>query len=975
YDVDFYINAGQHPQPPLFECSMMGPYSVMAHGGRRVDAWHKIMVGWITPIAVTEDIIHAPVPEIEGTLENPVVYKLPGRPHYIHDGIPPDQWQEYFLVENRNRNGTNYFGDISARGLYIYHVDMRFGQTDEWHPMVIIEQADGLFELESNPDGQWGDTDADPFPGSLNVRNWTQLTMPNSYSHGWVDGSINSVKGGTSKGVLQPGTSTDSFARVANITDPGATMYANLHVVPREVIVTGFEPPGKPASAPQGALDVPMLGLHLDNDSNDPNLSMGDVELDQIRIDENGSSQEDADVVRASLFDDTDGDGMLDPAVDTRLATAVFQNQTAYFTNLHYPIPLDETRDLFIAYDINTGATAGPGVSLGVGLATFDYVRPEIPGAVQRRVRTARTASSAGLGSYRFPINAQLVPIDEAPDTLTVTPVSRAPVTSVKAEEKAINPGDVDVPILSLNLSVDMDTVEIDRVTVDEVGTINAVSNITSCKLYHDLNADGVVDGGDVLLSETSFANVGGVEKASFDISQNAVLVTDANDESLLLTCSISDQTPLPSTLQLRLEDPSYIHLVDARDIVSPENFPMESEEVSTPLPNDPPPAPTNLTATAGADGSITLNWTMSDDDPNKAGENDVTEYHIYRSTDPALLPLMTEANVYAIVQAGVTEYVDVNAPLGTPLYYMMRAYDGVQEGPDSNIAGPVTAADSLPPVFSAFDPSDNEENVSRATNITFTIDDAGSGIDMSTLVFEVDGVDVANSPDTTATGSPSRQVVVYDPPQDFDYLQTVQVRVQVADLAGNVAPGAGLFTTYQFTTEGPDTFHIAGTITDGDGVPEAGVRVEAGALWDISAADGTYEITGLAAGTYQVIPTKDGRSFTPASRSVTVGPTALGINFTSAPGYDISGIAQMAGTGAPMAGVTVSDGLHSDVTGADGLWALEDVPAGTYTVSATLPGYQITPPSIDVTVNATTGSVAGLIFEASLQTYDITGT
>jgi len=977
YDLDFYANAGRQPQPPLFECSMMGPYSVMAHGGRRVDAYHKIKVGWVTPVAVIDDIIHAAVPEMEGTLENPVVYKLPGRPQYIHDGIAPSAWQEYYLVENRNRNGAQYFGDASARGMYIYHVDMRFGQTDEWHPKVIVEQADGLFELESNPDGDWGDTDADPFPGSLGIHNWTQFTNPSSYSHGWKGGTINSPKTEDPPvpppGVLQPGTTTDSFSRVAAITDPGSTMYANLHVIPREVIVTGAEPVGKPASAAQGTLDVPMLRLHFDNDSADPNMSMDDVELDRIRIDENGSSQEDTDVVRASLFDDTDGNGVLDPLVDTRIATAQFQNQVAYFTNLNYPVPLDETRDLFVAYDINEKATTGAGLSLGVGISTFDYIRPEVPGAVQERVRSARTTASAGLGSYRFPINAGLLTIDEAPDTLTVTPVSRAPVGTAAAKD--INPGDVDVPILSLELAVDMDAVDIDRVIVDEVGTINAVSEITSCKLYHDQDGNGAVDPTDTLLQETTFASVVGVEKATFDISQNSVQVSDASDEAFLITCSISETTALPSTLQLRLEDTTYIHLIDPLDIVSIENFPMESDEVSTPPPNNPPGAPLNLTATALDNGSIELAWDMSDDDPNKAGENDVTEYHVFRSADPAALPLMTEANVYAIVQVGTTTYTDINAPLGVPLYYMVRAYDGVQEGPDSNIAGPVSANDNLAPVLSAFDPADGDENVPVDTDIVFVIDDAGSGIDMTTLIFEVDGVDVANAPDTSKVGSPARQTVTYDPAEDFEYLDNVAVRIQVGDLAGNVSPGAGLFETYAFTIEGPPVFRIVGTILDSGGVPEANVRVQAGALWALTDAAGLYDITGLAAGTFDVTPSKNGRSFSPVSRSVTIGPSALGIDFVSQAGYDISGIARMAGGGALLGGVTVSDGLHVDVTGADGAWTLANVPAGEYTVTARQVGFTFAPPTIDVSVNAGTGNVAGLLFEASVETFDISGT
>lgn len=978
YDLDFYTNSGLRPSPPLFECNMIGPYSVMSMYGKRVDAWHKIMLGWATPIAVTEDIMRAPIPEIEGTLEQPIIYKLPGRPHYIHDGIPPNAWEEYFLIENRNRNGSAYFGDGSFPGLYIYHVDMRFGQTDEWHPMLIVEQADGLFELERNRVFNPGTMESDPFPGSLGVRNWTQLTNPSSFSHGWKGGSINSVGIKTDPppepppGVLQPGTDTDSFARVANISDPGATMFADLHVVPCEVIATGHDPNGRPTSAPQGAVDVPMLRLQLNNDTNDPNLSMGDVEIVRIRIDENGSSQNDADVSRASLFDDTNGDGLFDPMVDTRIATGVFQNQTTYFTNLNYRIPLGEVRNMFFTYDIAPRATAGAGVTLGVGIAAVDYIVPKIPGAVQNRVRTARTAASSGLGSYRFPINSSLVLIDEALDTLTVTPVSRAPVA------QGINPGDVDVPILSLDLSVDMDTVEINRLTVDEVGTINAVAHIPSCKLYHDRNRNGAVDAGDTLLFDTTFANVGGVQRAVFNLLTNPVLVTDAADESLLITCSISPATTLPSTLQLRLEDTTYVRLVDARDIVSPENFPMESEEVSTPLPNNPPAAPLNLTAAAQPNGSILLNWELSDDDPNKgikAGENDVTEYHIFRSTDPAALPLMTAADVYAVVPAGSTSWTDTGVPLGVPLYYMVRAYDGVQEGPDSNIAGPVTATDNLPPVFSGFDPADGAENVPRNTNITFVIDDAGSGVDLSTLVFEVDGVDVANAPETTKTGTRGRYTVVYNPPADFDYLQTVQVRVQVADLAGNVAPGAGQFVQYQFTTEGPPTYRIGGTIRDAQGNPEANVRVSAGVLFDLTDANGVYEITGLAAGSYTVVPTKDGRSFTPVSRAVTVGPSAYGIDFVSAPGFDISGVARMAGTNDPVQGVTVSDGVHTAVTGANGRWSLQDVPAGTYTITASLEGYEITPSAHTVTVNEGTGNISGLVFQVAPESFDISGT
>ncbi len=712
-----------------------------------------------------------------------------------------------------------------------------------------------------------------------------------------------------------------------------------------------------------------MARLHFDNDGNDPNLSMGDVEIDSIRIDENGSSQTDTDVTRVSLWDDTDGDQLFDANNDTRIAESVFQNQTTVLSGLNYPVPLNETRDMFVTYDINEKAATAPAVSVGVGLNDFTYVRPKIPGAVQERVRTARTSSSAGLGSYRFPINSQRVTIVEAPDTLTVTPISRAPVDAAAA--KAINPGDADVPILSLDMSVDMDEVEIDRVMVDEMGTIDAVAYITSAKLYLDVDGDGQVGGADQLVEETTFANVGGTQRATFNFAGNAVKVTDVTPQSLLLTATLSADTPLPSTLQYRLEDTSYVHLVAPLDIVSDENFPMESDLVSTPLPNFPPPPPQNLTATALDDGTIELTWEMSDDDPNK-GEDDVTEYHVYRATDPAAFVGATV--YYAAVVAGETSFIDNNVALGVDMYYMLRAYDGVQEGPDSNIAGPVQAEDRSAPTFSEFDPTKGQDQVPLDTNVAFTVEDTGSGIDQATLVFEVNGVDVASAPETTITGSPMRLRVEYDPPQDFAFLETVTVKLQAADLAGNVAPGAGAFETYSFTVVGPPTYSVSGIVRNGAGAPEAGVTVSAGALSAVSGADGTYEITGLADGTYDVVPSKDGRSFLPVSRSVTVPPSAPGINFTSAPGYDISGRVVLAGTDDGLAGVTVSDGQHTDITGNDGQWLLDNVPADDYIITAVRTGYVFTPASINVTVDAQNGGAQGLEFQAAVETFDISG-
>lgn len=100
-----------------------------------------------------------------------------------------------------------------------------------------------------------------------------------------------------------------------------------------------------------------------------------------------------------------------------------------------------------------------------------------------------------------------------------------------------------------------------------------------------------------------------------------------------------------------------------------------------------------------------------------------------------------------------------------------------------------------------------------------------------------------------------------------------------------------------------PGTYSISGN------VGTAGATVSAGAASATSDASGNYTITGLAAGTYTVTPSKSGCTFSPTSRTVTVGPNATGINFTAScggggsqllqnPGFEQGNVAWTASSG-----------------------------------------------------------------------------
>jgi immune inhibitor A len=132
-------------------------------------AWCKANQGWVTAQNQTSNA----TVNIADVKSSHSVYRL------WKDGT---SGSEYFLVENRQKTG--YDRDLPSQGLLIWHIDESIASnTDENHPKVALEQADGKRNLElGNNRGDKGD----PYPGSSNNKNFNNDTTPNSKSYGSV---------------------------------------------------------------------------------------------------------------------------------------------------------------------------------------------------------------------------------------------------------------------------------------------------------------------------------------------------------------------------------------------------------------------------------------------------------------------------------------------------------------------------------------------------------------------------------------------------------------------------------------------------------------------------------------------------------------------------------------------------------------------------------------------------------------------
>jgi carboxypeptidase family protein len=154
----------------------------------------------------------------------------------------------------------------------------------------------------------------------------------------------------------------------------------------------------------------------------------------------------------------------------------------------------------------------------------------------------------------------------------------------------------------------------------------------------------------------------------------------------------------------------------------------------------------------------------------------------------------------------------------------------------------------------------------------------------------------------------------------------------------------------------------ISGQVTDMDPrgfvIGISGVIVTAGAHTNVTDGSGSYTITNLAPATYTVTPNKAGDQFTPAARSVsTAFADATGVDFQVA--HTIQGFVRDGPSG--VSNVTVSAGGRSTTTGANGQYILNDLPPGTYNVTASRTNYEFSP----IVVRLGSGFGSDVNFEA----------
>lgn len=172
YDADYTGSGGDSFALDCWSTMSAGSYNGNGYVPAGYTAYERMFCGWLNPTELTTPQIG----ELKSLQSNNEAYILKS-----------GKENEYFLLENRQLE--KWDRELPKSGMLIYHIDYNASiwQTNKVnvnpnHQYVDLEAADNNKEMysSSNPDLYYTSLLGDPYPGSKNKTEFTDITKPGS---------------------------------------------------------------------------------------------------------------------------------------------------------------------------------------------------------------------------------------------------------------------------------------------------------------------------------------------------------------------------------------------------------------------------------------------------------------------------------------------------------------------------------------------------------------------------------------------------------------------------------------------------------------------------------------------------------------------------------------------------------------------------------------------------------------------------
>ncbi|MHC9539176.1 MAG: carboxypeptidase regulatory-like domain-containing protein [Vulcanimicrobiota bacterium] len=247
---------------------------------------------------------------------------------------------------------------------------------------------------------------------------------------------------------------------------------------------------------------------------------------------------------------------------------------------------------------------------------------------------------------------------------------------------------------------------------------------------------------------------------------------------------------------------------------------------------------------------------------------------------------------------------------------------------------------------------SDSSANPTTTGTVKGTVYDVATGTKLAYATVTIAGLSTTSDSEGnySISGVPvGTQTITVSKSGFQTYTSTLQVSSTGADTEYTV------YLPVDTTTVGT----VQGTVTDQTTSAKlSGVTVSIGTLTTTTDANGAYTIQNVPAGTQTIAATKTGYTAVSSSVSVTAGQTTTK-NISMSPGTaqvgTVQGTVTDQTTSAKLSGVSVAIGTLTATTDANGAYTIQNVPAGTQTITATKTGYTAVSSSVSVTAGQTT--------------------